>query len=342
MTCAKEPRIEWMDALRGAAAILVLIRHYFKISALGSVATYIDPGVMGVIAFFCISGYVIPWSVLRKPTTVSQFVLSRAFRLYPAYWVSLAFAALVSPIATHELLANITMTQRFIGVPDAIGVYWTLQVELIFYVLIAGLLFTGKLVDPRTGLWCLLGACVLSVVVAIPRAVLLVKTPVAPAFSLVVMFGSLVLYHHRHASYLSSRQLRLLLLGALAILLCCFFLAYRTDWGSGETPGRFIVAYLVGIGLFIAFMHFNIDTPMLRWLGRVSYPLYLIHVPVRLVIVELMPTLDEAATATLGIVATLILAVIMHRVVELPLVNAGKSVIARYGATRVPVKADAV
>jgi hypothetical protein len=34
--------------------------------------------------------------------------------------------------------------------------------------------------------------------------------------------------------------------------------------------------------------------------------------------------------------------VIMHRVVELPLVNAGKSVIARYGATRVPVKADAV
>jgi peptidoglycan/LPS O-acetylase OafA/YrhL len=342
MTCAKELRIEWMDALRGAAAMLVLVRHYFKIPALGPAATYIDPGMMGVVAFFCISGYVIPWSVLRKPTTMGQFVLSRAFRLYPAYWVSLALAALVSTLGTHELLANITMVQRFMGVPDAVGVYWTLQVELIFYALVAVLLFTGKLVDPRTSVWCLLGACVLSVVMAIPRVALSVKTPVAPAFSLVVMFGSFVLYQHKHAGYLSLRQLKTLLLGALAILMCCFFLAYRQDWGDGETPGRFIMDYLVGISLFIAFMRFDIDTPVLRWLGRVSYPLYLIHVPVHLVILELFPTLDLAATATLGILATLVLAAIMHHAIELPLVNAGKSVIARYQSARQPAKADAV
>jgi peptidoglycan/LPS O-acetylase OafA/YrhL len=334
MTCAKELRIDWMDALRGAAAILVLVRHYFNISALGPVAAYIDPGTMGVVAFFCISGYVIPWSVLRKPTTVREFVVSRAFRLYPAYWVSLAFAVMVFPITMHELLVNISMVQRFIGLPDAIGVYWTLQVELIFYALVAVLLFAGKLADPRTSVWCLLGACALSVAVAIPRVVLAVKTPVAPAFSLVVMFGSFVLYHHRHARFLSSRQLTILLSGALAILLCCFFLAYRADWGAGDTPGRFTVAYLVGIGLFMAFMRFNIDTAVLRWLGRVSYPLYLIHVPMRQVIVEFVPTLGEAATATLGIVATLILAAIVHRVVELPFVNAGKSAIARYRSLR--------
>ncbi|MBE1162369.1 acyltransferase family protein [Dyella acidiphila] len=331
-----------MDALRGAAAILVLIRHYFNLSALGPVATYIDPGTMGVVAFFCISGYVIPWSVLRKPTTVGQFLLSRGFRLYPAYWVSLALAALVFPLATHQLLANISMAQRFIGVPDAIGVYWTLQVELIFYVLIAVLLFTGRLADPRTSLWCLLGACALSVALAVPRAVLLVKTPVAPAFSLVVMFGSFVLYHHRHGGYLSTRQLRILLLGALAILMCCCVLAYRTDWGAGETPRRFIVAYLVGVGLFIGFMRLNLDTPVLRWLGSISYPLYLVHVPMRQLIVELMPTLGGTATAALGIMATLAVAAAMHRAVELPLVNAGKAVIARYGSTRQAAKAGAI
>jgi peptidoglycan/LPS O-acetylase OafA/YrhL len=342
MTCTKELRIEWMDALRGAAAILVLVRHYFKISALGPLAAYVDPGVMGVIAFFCISGYVIPWSVLRKPTTVGEFVLNRAFRLYPAYWVSLALAALVFPIATHQLLANITMTQRFFGVSDVIGVYWTLQVELIFYALVAMLLFTGKLADPRASLWCLLGACALSVAVAIPRVVLSVKTPVAPAFGLVVMFGSFVVYHHRHASYLSSRQLKTLLLGASVILMCCFCLAYRMDWGNGETPVRSAVAYLVGIGLFMAFMRFNIDTTVLRWLGRISYPLYLIHVPMRQVIVVLMPTLGEVATAVLGILATLVVAVMMHHVVELPLVNAGKSVVARFRYTRHTAEADAV
>lgn len=342
MTCAREPRIEWVDALRGAAAILVLIRHYFNIAALGPVASFIDPGTMGVVAFFCISGYVIPWSVLRQPTTMGQFALSRGFRLYPAYWISLALAALVFPIASHQLVANITMAQRFIGVPDAIGVYWTLQVELIFYALVAMLLLTGKLADPRTSLWCLLGACALSVVMTIPRVALSVKTPVAPAFSLVVMFGSFVLYHHRHAGFLSPRHLKILLSGALAILLCCLFLAYRTDWGAGETPRRFITAYLVGLGLFAAFLRFNIDAPVLRWLGRISYPLYLIHVPMRQIIVERMPTLDNAATAMLGIIATLIVAAIMHHVIELPFVNAGKSVIARYRLARHTAKADAV
>jgi peptidoglycan/LPS O-acetylase OafA/YrhL len=329
MIAAKESRIEWMDALRGAAAILVLIRHYFKMSALGPVSAYIDPGTMGVVAFFCISGYVIPWSVLRKPTTVGRFVLSRAFRLYPAYWVSLALAALATPIAAHVLLANITMGQRFMGLPDAIGVYWTLQVELIFYALIAALMFTGRIAEPRSSLWCLVGACLLSVVVAIPRALLSIKTPVAPVFSLVVMLSGFVLYQHRHAGFLSSRQLKALLIGALGILVGCFFLAYRKDWGGSETPGRFAVAYIVGIGLFIAFMSLNIDTPVLRWLGSISYPLYLIHVPTREVIVQWMPTLSETATAVLGIGVTLVLATIMHRIVEQPLVNAGKSMIAR-------------
>ena len=342
MACAKELRIEWMDALRGAAAILVLIRHYFKISALGPVASYIDPGTMGVVAFFCISGYVIPWSVLRKPTTLGQFIGGRAFRLYPAYWVSLVLAALVAPIAAHEWLVNLTMAQRFVGVPDAIGVYWTLQVELIFYALIGVLMLTGKLADPRTSLWCLMAVCVLSVVVAIPRAVLSIKTPVAPAFSLVVMLGSFVVYQHRHAGFLSPRQLKAILLGALAILVGCFFLAYRKDWGGGETPGRFTVAYLVGIGLFAAFLRFNIATPALSWLGHISYPLYLIHVPAREIIVQLMPTLGETGTAMLGVLATLLLAVVMHRFIELPMVNAGKSLMARYRPAADTAAADAV
>lgn len=342
MASAKPPRIEWMDALRGAAAILVLIRHYFRMSALGPVSAYIDPGTMGVVAFFCISGYIIPWSVLRKPTTVGQFALSRVFRLYPAYWMSLALAALAAPIALPELVANVSMAQRFIGVPDAIGVYWTLQVELIFYALIALLMFTGRIADPRAALWCLLGACLLSVMVALPRAALSVKTPVAPAFSLVVMFASFVLYHHRHAGYLSRRQLAGFLLGAFAVLLCSFVLAYRQHEGFGETPQRFAVAYAAGIGLFLVFMRFNISTPALRWLGSISYPLYLIHVPVRQIIVDLMPSLGEAATAMLGILATLALATLMHHLVERPFVNAGKSIIARYRSPQTAAEAGAM
>jgi peptidoglycan/LPS O-acetylase OafA/YrhL len=324
-----------MDALRGAAAILVLVRHYFPIADLGPVAAYIDPGTMGVVAFFCISGYVIPWSVLRSPATVRQFLLGRAFRLYPTYWVSLMLAAVAVPVALHEVLVNITMAQRFMGVPDVVGVYWTLQIEIIFYALVAILMLSGRIADPRASLWCLLGLCVLSIAVAIPRAVLAIKTPVAPAFSLVVMFASFVFYHHRQAGFLSARQMKGILWGVCLVLVGCFHLAYRQDWGFGETPMRFTVAYAVGAGLFVLFMRFNIKARVLRWLGSISYPLYLVHVPVRQLIVGLVPSIGELPSAMLGVPATLVLAALMHRLVELPLARAGKALASRSRGHRI-------
>jgi len=298
------------------------------------VAAYIDPGTMGVVAFFCISGYVIPWSVLRAPTSVAQFAIARAFRLYPAYWVSLILAVMATSVALHVLLANITMTQRFMGVHDMVGVYWTLQIEIMFYVLIAVLMSTGRLADPRAGLWCLFGLCALSVLMAIPRAVLSLKTPVAPAFSLVVMFASFVFYHHRHAGFLSKRQWSCILSGVGAVMVGCFVLAYRKDWGFGETPLRFVVGYAVGVGLFIAFMRFNIKVSVLRWLGGISYPLYLIHVPVREIIVGWLPSLGEISSALLGIPATIGLAVIMHRGVEVPFNRMGRRLATRHQVRR--------
>lgn len=98
----------------------------------------------------------------------------------------------------------------------------------------------------------------------------------------------------------------------------------------------------MGIGLFFVFMGFNIDTPVLRWLGSISYPLYLIHVPVRQIIVDLIPSEGEVATAMLGILVTLILATIMHHVVERPFGNAGKSVIARLRAPRPTTDASVI
>ncbi|WP_201314708.1 acyltransferase [Dyella sp. EPa41] len=342
MACTKELRFEWMDALRGAAAILVLIRHYFRIAALGPLATHIDPGTMGVVAFFCISGYIIPWSVLHSPTTVLQFATARAFRLYPAYWVSLILAVVAAPVALPVLLANMTMAQRFMGVHDIVGVYWTLQIEIIFYAVMAVLMLAGKVADPRASLWCLLGACVLSLLLAIPRAVLLVKTPVAPAFSLVVMFASFVFYHHRHAGFLSSTRLRCILSGVGAVMVGCFLLAYHRDWGFGETPLRFVLGYAVGVGLFMAFMRLDIRMPALCWLGSISYPLYLIHVPVREIIVGLMPSLGEIPSALLGIPATVALAAVIHHGVELPFNRLGKRWVARYRVQRLKGAPDAV
>jgi hypothetical protein len=78
---------------------------------------------------------VIPFSLKNKG--FRDFWISRFFRLYPAYWLSILLVVLVggSIPAVLTLVINVTMLQKFVGFPDMIGVYWTLQIELIFYML---------------------------------------------------------------------------------------------------------------------------------------------------------------------------------------------------------------
>ena len=90
-------RLENLDALRGLTAMSVLVQHLLShvwrampngthwLKAIG--LDYFDWGRFGVVLFFLISGYVIPLS-FSEPTPVRKFIVSRAFRLYPAFWLS--------------------------------------------------------------------------------------------------------------------------------------------------------------------------------------------------------------------------------------------------------------
>ena len=60
-----------------------------------------NAGRFGVALFFLISGFVIPFS-FKEPRPLLRFALSRFFRLYPAYWLSLMLALLIFPPLTGE------------------------------------------------------------------------------------------------------------------------------------------------------------------------------------------------------------------------------------------------
>ena len=84
MAIQQHQRYRELDALRGLAAMLVVLFHYswgrpenrFEFSV----------GNTGVDLFFIISGFVIFMS-LEKAENLRQFVGNRFARLYPAYWV---------------------------------------------------------------------------------------------------------------------------------------------------------------------------------------------------------------------------------------------------------------
>lgn len=156
----KNERINEIDLYRFIAAIAVLIFHYaFRGSAYDdlSVMSYpqLNPiakyGYLGVQFFFMISGFVIFMTATNA--TALSFIRSRAIRLYPAFWAccTITFVAILiaeDPKFTatpSQYLINMTMASGFFQQPSIDGAYWSIFVEIRFYILILIVLLLGRM-----------------------------------------------------------------------------------------------------------------------------------------------------------------------------------------------------
>ena len=136
-----------LDALRGLAALGVMEYHYTTWYAQiyghsSEVLINFPKGKYGLELFFIISGFVI-FMTLEKTKSSSDFLIGRFSRLFPAYWAAIFLTFFVVSITglpglsvkPYEALINLTMLQGFFNVPHVDNVYWTLELELSFYII---------------------------------------------------------------------------------------------------------------------------------------------------------------------------------------------------------------
>ncbi|MFD6446912.1 acyltransferase family protein [Promicromonospora sp. NPDC060204] len=171
-------RLVAMDGLRFGAAAAVLLYHF---TATSTVTSYwgADPdrafpllnevtryGWLGVELFFMISGFVILLSADGRG--IAGFVASRVGRLFPAYWACIVLTVGLQQFWSGgrqtnitETLVNLTMVQDLFDVTGVQVVFWTLLVELKFYLLVLVVLAFGPLTRNRVltfaTLWPLAG-----------------------------------------------------------------------------------------------------------------------------------------------------------------------------------------
>lgn len=151
------PRFVFVDALRGFAALIVVIFHVYAKNLLPMTGyRFPEPlhsvfanGRLGVEVFFVISGFVIAQSIRNQhitPRFVGRFALRRSIRLDPPYWATIAamiVLTLISNHAQHErslpipsvssVIAHVFYLQGFFGYEHIVGVFWTLCYEIQFY-----------------------------------------------------------------------------------------------------------------------------------------------------------------------------------------------------------------
>jgi peptidoglycan/LPS O-acetylase OafA/YrhL len=273
------PRSRELDAVRGIAALMVVLFHYTVRYA----ALWGDPGApfratfgyLGVQVFFGVSGFVILMT-LERSRSAADFVIARASRLFPAYWLALlaTFAVLLAfPLPDRVLswpqaLVNLTMLQAFVNVPHVDGVYWSLEVELVFYAWMLAVFAAGWMRHARALMALWLG------------------------LSIATLLAALLL--HRGVPTLASRYLLVeysafFCIGAAAFLDFRARRIARPTWGlfalagvaaglAGGLPGLVVAAAIVLLfALLVRRKAGLLDAAPLVFLGTISYPLYLLH-----------------------------------------------------------------
>lgn len=269
--------IQILDFLRGLAALSVVFFH-FSGSALPTikpnfVTDFFSWGKLGVQVFFVISGFIIPYAMHKGGYTLKgagAFILKRIIRIGPPSWIALLLIVAIyyggiflngRPIEgmpwpgvdLRTIVANLTYMYSFLDAGKYNEVYWTLEIEFQFYIVIA-------LIHP-----------------------LLSKFSGQPVLlsGLLLLLSCTYFIHNDEVLFFKDNSYFI-----LGILLYLFKTGQITkNYFSYSTMAAMLICYaqqdltsaLAGIVSFLVIAYVRFSNPVTTFLGTISYSLYITH-----------------------------------------------------------------
>lgn len=263
-----------LDLLRGFAALSVVLYHFtggalpkLQTAALEHLFSW---GYMGVEVFFVISGFVIPYSLWQtgySPQRILPYLRKRVLRICPPAYVSLLLLMLqwviidyfihhsharLDTLSWRQVVDNLTFTAPFTNRPWMNAVFWTLAIEFQFY-LVVGLLYNSLYRS--------------SIPVFLALSLLLDGMQYLPGlptdnffrFSLFFALGGAALLY-----YQGSLSIHYFLL--ISVFFTCLLAYHLSLWPA-----------LFGLATTLLIVFVRVQHPLFRWLGTISYSLYLTH-----------------------------------------------------------------
>ena len=312
MSAQTQQRIGVINALRAFAALAVAWGHFVAGQGkfLGPSGKY---GYLGVEIFFVISGFVIPWSLYRSGYTArdyGHFLLKRNLRLYPPYLASIGISLLAAnfvlaplfhipriAVTGRDLLLHFAYLNDIVHVPWINVVYWTLAVELQWYLLV-GLAY--PLLSSRSKLARF----------AITVAMLLAYYTIfwdRLVFHYLPIFLIGVFVFQWRAGIIERREM----LGLIAVMAVAML----------RISGWLVPIVSVPTGLLIAFSQF--ENPIANRVGDISYSLYLLHLPIGVSVIGLLARIPYSSwylglLDAVGVAASMGAAWVLYQLVEKP------------------------
>jgi peptidoglycan/LPS O-acetylase OafA/YrhL len=370
-------RVHWLDGIRGAAAMFVVLHHmwmqtwrtYPRVSGPAWLGWLIY-GHLAVAVFIVVSGFSLALVPLRHGVTLKggtrRFLRRRAWRILPAYWAALILSIIVTlallrpdlsagagarSFAVHSLLL-----QDIVGSQSPNGALWSIAIEWQIYFVFPLFLLLARRTSVATAAATTVAVVVVAHLVARLGAPLDKIDHLTPQFLGLFALGVLGVQLGRDGR---AAQLRVpLLVVAATSVLTCVLLAV-TEGSPWIVRHFFAVDLIFGVAVAcqLAVMLSTgpgrarrvLTSRAALWLGLLSYSIYLVHDPVvgvlsRYVIdpLALPPLADFAVFLVVGLPVVLAVCYGFHLLFEAPFLHhRGRAALREMPLVRVLTRAPA-
>lgn len=324
----------WIDSLRAISALAVVLFHFNSVPvpvppawAANVWHTACLQGHWGVIVFFVLSGYCI-FSGWNRARGCGDFLWRRVTRIFPPYWGSLLLVVglaaavwlltgvndvAVLPRSASAIVANLLLlTNPLTAVPTLNWVYWTLTSLLAYYAIMGLVLLprTGriKFVATLHGVLCLVAIGWPAVG---PGPLFFITN--WPAFGAGVALAAFP--EHRHT-------------GVAMLLVSALHAAWQLAHDAVPAASLFVSAATIAALALSRNKTLPAALRPLAWVGKISYSLYLVHVPIGVyVLMRFLPPVYAGSLAYIGaqlllLVITVCAAGLFYLVAERPVLSA--------------------
>jgi peptidoglycan/LPS O-acetylase OafA/YrhL len=288
-----------------------------------------DLGAVGVVVFFLVSGYIITHTSLKEGHR--EFGIKRLLRIFPMLGVALVVAVICRSInyglgagdmpgigdtGLKNVISNFVLISAVVTPADVIVTTWTLKIELLFYLGTLALLSYSRR-SPLRATWMMFGGW------AVGDLALSGHAGGVPGGHAIMWVGFLILgrtLYLAHSGRSTGSEALALALATGTVFVLTYTFAY---------PGALLVqpisagaSFAVAVVAFVALMQAPIrrlPRPV-RFFGDISFSLYLLHVPVGVLVLNVMVRAGIGYTwAFLSATASSIAAsYLTYRLVEVP------------------------
>lgn len=328
----KEKRIKELDLIRAISAIFIMLYHYttrYEMSIGHIKSNYfldVKYGYMAVAVFFILSGFLVAFKINEEKSSF-KFFIKKLIRIYPSYIIAMILTTIVifiggEPFADRlcsvkEFIANLFILTQYLGVKQVDGVYWTLTIEMTFYIIVAGviLLKKNKNIKLLSLLWIII--CLILNIISLyfnPMIIKGLKILFISTYSQLFIIGIIMCLIYKEEN---SK------INYFTLLLCII----NQYFALGLEYTIFLIVFVVLLYLIIIKIiklpKWLCENRIVHLMSSISYPFYLVHQFIGFVIIYYLEKNNFIGEYNIIIPFIIMVGVayLIHRFIETPFIK---------------------